>query len=90
MKAKITFLNGESLVIDQDTHLTAWSSEDNSNVPRFFAGKTFDGTYAEVRPDAPRLGLKGLLGASNFFTVGEDNDTFYSSSSVFKIELVEE
>ena len=89
---KITFSDGTVKTINESTKIVAWKVADGViNKAPFYREMTFEGSYndgTEIATDDPLNGISGLIGSTDWFTIGKDR-TLYKTSAVVKLELID-
>lgn len=90
MSVKVNFLNGESIIIEFKTRVYAWNSVDKEHngtgyyANMVFEGSNFDGT--EIGTSDPIVGLQGLFGKSDWFSIQDDRAVVYKTSAILSLE----
>lgn len=89
---KITFSDGTVKTINESTKIVAWKATDGViNKTPFYREMAFEGSYndgTEIATDDPLNGISGLIGSTDWFTIGKDR-TLYKTSAVVKLELID-
>ncbi|MCY8240387.1 hypothetical protein MOC08_03935 [Bacillus haynesii] len=95
---KITFLDGEELIIDPDTVISGYKKIESDNKKEYYLRIVFkdsiNGEFSTdgslINTDNPKIGLAGLLLSVDCFAIGLDDRTSvtYLSSAVKSIENI--
>lgn len=89
---KITFADGSTKNINKLTDLSAWKSADaDPKKGAYYEEMVFHGSYndgTEIATSDPLVGISGLLGSTDWFSIGKDK-TLYKTTSVVKLELID-
>ena len=89
---KSTFADGSSKTINKLTDVSAWKSLDAvSNKEPYYGEMAFHGSYndgTEIATSDPLAGISGLIGSTDWFSIGKDK-TLYKTTSVVKLELID-
>lgn len=88
MAVQINFVNGGSISVNEHTRIFAWRSDDNSDGQGFYATSIFGGSSydsPEIDTTDPRVGLQGLLGIADWFTIDNPDNELYKTSAILSI-----
>ncbi|MBB1069217.1 hypothetical protein H5S40_03490 [Limosilactobacillus sp. RRLNB_1_1] len=89
---KITFSDGTVETINKSTKIVAWKSTDSDpGKTPFYRDMAFEGSYndgTEIATKDPLNGISGLIGSTDWFSIGKDK-TLYKTSAVVKLELID-
>lgn len=90
MSVKVTFSNNDSIVIGEKTNIHAWKSDDKDSrfdgyyITQVFQGCWFDGT--EIGTSEQIVGLQGLFGNCDWFSINDMTGKMYKTSSIVCLE----
>ena len=90
MAVKVTFMNGEQIVIDENTYILAWKSEDDSGKQKLFYSKMIaEGSRlsaSNLGSYEPIASLEGLFGTADWFSLRENPKIIYKTSAILYLE----
>ena len=93
MTVRISFSNGETLDINEDTYLKTWVSIDRTQnkddmyyAKMVFEGSNFDGS--SIGTSDPVVGLQGLFGNSDWFSTIDLPNKTYKTSSIVSLDYL--
>ncbi|MFK4839659.1 hypothetical protein ACI1UE_08155 [Lactococcus petauri] len=95
MSIKITFSNNETIIIEEDTLVSAWKSldkysEEGQNEGYYVEQVCYgsQNSSIELGTNEQWIGLAGLFGNSDWFAIAPDYMPVYNTSSIVSIEEV--
>lgn len=89
MSVRINFIDGFHVEIDDKTLVQAWTSESGNNSQEFYTSQVFDGSRYDgtgIATSNPVVGLQGLLGSSDWFTINGDTSIIYKTTAILSLE----
>lgn len=90
MAVKVTFVNNEHIYIYDDTYILAWKSVDATKEdPSYYADGVVVGSRADggaISTSEPVVGLQGLFGSVDWFSLKDDPTKIYKTSAIFSLE----
>ncbi|MCT1174513.1 hypothetical protein [Lactococcus lactis] len=90
MSVKVTFSNGENIVIHEDTQVVAWKSLDKED-GGYYAETVHIGSNVDsenLQTSEQVVGLLGLFGNSDWFSIERPVSKFYKTSAIVHLENI--